>query len=272
MTSHRVEDFGSIDRTRPIRFSFDGKSVDAFEGDTISSALLANGIGIVGRSFKYHRPRGIWGAGVEEPNGIVDVAQPFVMCNCRATTQPAVNGMVVRSVNATPTAAIDRNAFIDRFARFIPSAFYYKTFMWPNWHHFEPSIRRMAGLGILDRDASLPPHSEQVNDICDLLVIGGGPAGLFSALVAARQGKNVIVCDDGLEFGGSLLHRAAIIDGIEGANWINLTLGELRERGARLLSCTTAFGLYDHGLVALNERQFNGKPDRLWRLDRKSVV
>lgn len=266
MSSFRSEKAGRIDRKHPIRFTFDGIEVHGFKGDTIASAMLANGIKVVGRSFKYHRPRGIWGAGVEEPNAIVDVSAPVVIRNCRATTELAVDGMVVQSCNASPTALKDRQAFIDRFARFIPSAFYYKTFMWPNWHMFEPRIREMAGLGRIDPHAKQPRHAEQVNTTCDLLIVGGGPAGLFAALAASAAGKSVVLCDDGLELGGSLLYRAANIDGLDGPAWVANTIDILRQRGVTLLPRTTAFGIYDHGLIALNERRGDGKVDRLWRV------
>ncbi|MBB6486084.1 2Fe-2S iron-sulfur cluster-binding protein [Rhizobium lusitanum] len=271
MTSHRIDSLGRIDRSKPIRFTFDGEDVHGFAGDTIASALLANGIGIVGRSFKYHRPRGIWGAGVEEPNAIVDVIAPSTIRNCRATTELAVDGMIVRSVNASPTAARDRNAFLDRFARFIPSAFYYKTFMWPDWHLFEPRIRNMAGLSVLDPNLDLPRYAEQVNESYDVLVIGGGAAGLYTALKVVEAGQSVILCDDGHEFGGALLHRSAIIDGIAGVEWITKVVARLAELGTRLLPRTTAFGVYDHMLIGLNERRKDGT-DRLWRIRPKTVV
>ncbi len=272
MTSHRIDGLGRIDRSQPIRFTFDGEDIQGVAGDTIASALLASGISIVGRSFKYHRPRGIWGAGVEEPNAIVDVIAPSSIRNCRATTELAVDGMVVRSVNASPTAAKDRNAFLDRFARFIPSAFYYKTFMWPDWHLFEPRIRSMAGLGVLDPSLDLPRYAEQVNENCDVLVVGGGAAGLYAALKVAEAGQSVILCDDGHEFGGALLHRSADIDGIAGAEWIAKAVARLAELGARLLPRTTAFGVYDHMLIGLNERTNHGGMDRLWRIRPKAVV
>ncbi|NGN40405.1 FAD-dependent oxidoreductase [Mesorhizobium sp. CGMCC 1.15528] len=272
MTSFRIGRQGEPAPAKTIRFSFDGKDVTGLEGDTIASALLANDIAIVGRSFKYHRPRGVWGAGVEEPNAIVDIDMPSAVRNARATTTPALDGMVVRSVNAHPTAATDRHAFLDRFARFIPSAFYYKTFMWPDWHWFEPNIRKMAGLGILDPTAISVERADQVNEECDLLVIGGGPAGLFAARTASEKGKKVIICDDGFHFGGSLLHRQANIDGGDGPAWIAATLNVLRDRGVQLLARTTAFGLYDHGLVALNEIRPGKASSRLWRVRPTNVL
>lgn len=266
MTAFRANAPGRIDRGRPLRFSFDGVPLSGFEGDTIASALLASGVLVVGRSFKYHRPRGVWGAGVEEPNAFVDVSGSRSMVNARATTELLVDGMVVRSVNASPTAEKDRHAFLDRFSRFIPSAFYYKTFMWPDWHLFEPRIRRMAGLGSLDPFVKSAPHADQLNEACDLLVVGGGPAGLLAARRAAEAGRSVILCDDAFEFGGSLLHRSARIDGKAGDAWVAGTVTRLGQLGAILLPRTTAFGIYDHGLVALNQRIGADKPDRLWRV------
>ncbi|MGB5801578.1 MAG: 2Fe-2S iron-sulfur cluster-binding protein, partial [Mesorhizobium sp.] len=136
MSARRLASGGSeIDRSRPLSFTFDGRGVQGFAGDTIASALLASGQRVVARSFKYHRPRGLWGAGVEEPNALIDVSRDGRHTpNARATTEAAQEGIAARSVNAVPNAESDRNAFLDRFARFIPAAFYYKTFMWPDWH------------------------------------------------------------------------------------------------------------------------------------------
>ncbi len=272
MTAFRIDGAGRIDRRHPLRFTFDGAEVSGYAGDTIASALLAGGVGIVGRSFKYHRPRGIWGFGVEEPNALVDIRGPKSRVNARATTEAAEDGLVVSSVNASPTAARDRNAFIDRFARFIPAGFYYKTFMFPDWHLFEPRIRAMAGLGVLDPDAQDRGPADQVNAACDVLVVGGAAAGLAAALHAARAGRSVILCDDGAEPGGSLLHSSCRIDGMDGLAWAEATIERLRALGARLLPRTTAFGVYDHGLVALNERLDAQRPDRLWRVRPAHVV
>ncbi|KAB2950721.1 MAG: sarcosine oxidase subunit alpha family protein, partial [Rhizobiaceae bacterium] len=176
-----------------IPFTFDGRRLEGRAGDTIASALLANGVRIVGRSFKYHRPRGIWGAWTEEPNALVDVSlDGRTTPNLRATTEPLVAGMAVRSVNAYPTAEGDRGAFLDRFSAFIPAGFYYKTFLWPDWHLFEPRIRAMAGLGRLDPDNSPAADWPQINATCDVLVVGAGPAGLAAAMAAAGAGRSVI--------------------------------------------------------------------------------
>ncbi|MBZ9703685.1 MULTISPECIES: sarcosine oxidase subunit alpha family protein [unclassified Mesorhizobium] len=273
MTASRLSTGGSaIDRSRPIRFSFDGATVQGFAGDTIASALLAADVAVVGRSFKYHRPRGIWGAGVEEPNALVDISGPQTTPNTRATTEPARDGLVAKSVNATPNALADRNAFLDRFSRFIPAAFYYKTFMWPDWHMFEPRIRAMAGLGQVDKDWTSPGRADQINHHCDVLVIGAGPAGLAAARLAAGAGRSVMLVDDQQKPGGSLGHRVGEIDGKPAAIWVEETVAGLSAGGHLVLPSTTAFGIYDHNLVGLNQRHFDGRPDTLWRVRPRRIV
>ncbi|RUW77199.1 FAD-dependent oxidoreductase, partial [Mesorhizobium sp. M1E.F.Ca.ET.063.01.1.1] len=268
MSAFRLANGGSdIDRARPLAFTFDGRRVEGFAGDTIASALLASGQAIVGRSFKYHRPRGIWGSGVEEPNALVDIeGADGRVPNARATTVPASDGIIVKSVNALPTALADRNAVLDRFARFLPAAFYYKTFMWPDWHLFEPRIRAMAGLGVVDPDWKPRPVADQVNHDCDVLVVGAGPAGLAAAAGAAAAGHSVVLVDDRTHPGGSLRHRAGEVDGVEGAEWAEAVVAKLKSGGQLVLMETTAFGLYDHNLVALNQRHSDGRPDTLWRV------
>lgn len=274
MTATRLSSGGSaIDRSRPISFSFDGRKVQGFEGDTIASALLASDVAVVGRSFKYHRPRGVWGASVEEPNALVDVNGSVATTpNTRATTELALEGMIAKSVNASPNAAADRNAFIDRFSRFIPAAFYYKTFMWPDWHLFEPRIRAVAGLGAVDPDWQSSGPSDQINRHCDVLVVGAGPAGLAAAKLAAAAGQSVILVDDQHKPGGSLNHRASEIDGKPASVWIAETITELSSAGHLVLSATTAFGIYDHNLVGLNQRHGDGRPDTLWRIRPHRIV
>jgi sarcosine oxidase subunit alpha len=274
MTASRLATGGSgIDRSRPIRFSFDGTTVHGFAGDTIASALLAGDVAIVGRSFKYHRPRGIWGAGVEEPNALVDVGGSVPTTpNTRATTEPARDGLVAKSVNALPSARADRNAFIDRFSRFIPAAFYYKTFMWPDWHRFEPRIRAMAGLGKVDTGWTSTGPADQINHHCDVLVVGAGPAGLASAKLAAGAGLSVTLVDDQQKPGGSLGHRAGEIDSRPAMAWAEETAAALSAGGHTILSSTTALGIYDHNLVGLNQRHFDGRPDTLWRVRPRQIV
>ncbi|RWB18772.1 MAG: sarcosine oxidase subunit alpha family protein [Mesorhizobium sp.] len=274
MSASRLPDGGSdIDRARRLTFTFDGRRVEGFAGDTIASALLASGQAVVGRSFKYHRPRGIWGSGVEEPNALVDVeSADGRVPNARATTVPASDSIVVRSVNASPTALADRNAVLDRFARFLPAAFYYKTFMWPDWHLFEPRIRAMAGLGVVDRDWKPRRVADQINHHCDVLVVGAGPAGLTAAAGAAAAGYSVVLVDDRTHPGGSLRHRAGEVDGVEGTAWVDATVARLKSGGHFVLTETTAFGLYDHNLVALNQRHRDGRPDTLWRVRPRRIV
>ncbi len=274
MSAKRLSSGGSeIDRSRPLSFTFDGRVVQGFAGDTLASALLASGNRVVARSFKYHRPRGLWGAGVEEPNALIDIARDGRHTpNARATTEAAQEGIVARSVNAAPDAESDRNAFLDRFSRFIPAAFYYKTFMWPDWHLFEPRIRAMAGLGTVDPDWVQQRSAGQANRHCDVLVVGAGPAGLAAAANAAAGGHGVLLVDDQSRPGGSLRHRAGEIDDRPGPQWVADTVAGLREKGAVLLPETTAFGVYDHNLVALNQRHGDGRPDTLWRVRPKRIV
>ena len=274
MSATRLQSGGSaIDRSRPLSFSFDGQTVTGFAGDTIASALLANDVAVVGRSFKYHRPRGIWGAGVEEPNALVDIGgATSATPNTRATTEAAREGLVARSVNATPSAATDRNAFLDRFSRFIPAAFYYKTFMWPDWHMFEPRIRAMAGLGTVDAGWTPKEPSAQVNHHCDVLVVGAGPAGLAAARLASEAGFSTMLVDDQPRAGGSLAHRDGEIDGRSAAAFVEETVAALLAAGHPVLQSTTAFGIYDHHLVGLNQRHGDDRPDTLWRVRPRHIV
>ncbi len=272
MTARRLPQGGDIDRSKPLTFTFDGRVIQGFQGDTLASALLAAGEPVLGRSFKYHRRRGLFGAGVEEPNIYADIRDGAAFRpNQRVTTEPARNGLALTSANAAPTAVSDRMGFIDWFSRFIPSAFYYKTFMWPNWHLFEPRIRAMAGLGRLDH-ARTAPTGDQVNLFCDTVVVGAGPVGIAAALALARQGEAVILAEQDMRIGGSLLHRRTQVDGRDGLDWLADAVAELGGLGVRVLTRTTAFGLYDHGLIALNQRHDDGRSDTLLRVRPGRVV
>ncbi|MDP6691875.1 MAG: 2Fe-2S iron-sulfur cluster-binding protein [Alphaproteobacteria bacterium] len=197
--SGRLAEGGRIDRSRPLNFTFDGRPYQGYHGDTLASALLANGVRVVGRSFKYHRPRGIHGAGSEDPSALVRLGKgAFAEPNSRATQVELYDGLVAHSQNNWPTLNWDLSAALGLFSRFLPAGFYYKTFMWPAklWPHYEHMIRRMAGMGQAPREAD-PERYEKRHAHCDLLVIGGGSAGLNTASEAAAKGGDVWLVDEG---------------------------------------------------------------------------
>ena len=272
MSGSRLPSGGGVDRGRPCVFAFDGKPYAGFEGDSIAAALLANGVSVVGRSFKYHRPRGIWGAWTEEPNAIVDVTRDGVTTpNLRATTEPLENDVAVRSVNAAPTAAADRAALLDKVSPFLPAGFYYKTFLWPHWGTYEGAIRAMAGLGRVDANNRPAPDNPQFNARCELLVIGAGAAGLAAANAATRAGRVVFLLDDHAETGGQLAHRGGTIEGGDWREWALGVARAIEAAGGRVLTRTTAYGVYDGNLVCAWERRAPS-PDALWRIRPKQIV
>jgi sarcosine oxidase subunit alpha len=275
--AHRLESGGRIDRSRPLAFEFDGRRYHGFAGDTLASALLANGVRIIGRSFKLHRPRGLMAAWSEEPNGIVQIGSgATAVPNLKATQVELIDGLKARSVNCWPSARWDILAFLKLFGRMMPAGFYYKTFKWPSWHWFEPAIRRAAGLGIAPVGPD-PDRYEERYEHCDVLVVGGGPAGLAGALAATRAGARVVLVDDRSILGGSLQWEEKVIDGQPALEWIACAERELRTASnTRVLTSTTAFGCYDHHLVALSERLGgeNHEPlrERLWHVRAAQVV
>lgn len=254
----RLSSGGLIDRATPIRFSFDGKPYEGFAGDTLSSALLANGTSLVGRSFKYHRPRGIFSAGPEEPNALVELRKGARRePNSRATIVELFDGLDATSQNRWPSLAWDLLSVNRLAGSALVAGFYYKTFMWPPafWEKvYEPLIRRAAGLG---RAAGLedPDCYEKAFAFCDVLVIGGGPAGLSAALAAGRSGARVILCDEDFRLGGRLLAEQREINGHPAASWLADTLAELASLSeVRIMPRTSVFGLYDHGVFGAVER------------------
>jgi sarcosine oxidase subunit alpha len=277
---------GRIDRARTVNFRFDGRSYTGVQGDTLASALLANGVHLVGRSFKYHRPRGIMTAGSDEPNALVTVRRDAARTtpNLRATQVELYEGLIATSQNRFPSLAFDIGGINDRVSALLPAGFYYKTFMWPRgfWDRvYEPVIRAAAGLGRVptepDPDRYLQRHAH-----CDVLVVGAGPAGLAAALAAAEAGARVILCDEQAEMGGSLLaDSGSTIAGRPAGVWITGALAELAtfER-VTLLPRTTAFGYYPHNHVGLVERVTDhlASPDaalpreRLWQVRAREVV
>ena len=281
------DEYGSaLDHDKPIEFSMDGLDFTGFAGDTLASALLASGQMVLGRSFKYHRARGLWGAGAEEPNVILDVTENGCRTpNVRATLQPLRQGLVARSVNTSPNAANDRMRWLDRMHRFLPAGFYYKTFMRPSWMRWEPMIRRMAGLGRLDPEHAPCAGVAQINAQAELLIIGAGIAGLTAARAAARRGVAVWLVDDQGAIGGSLRWRDAQIDGVPWRDWAMDTVALVRSAGGRILLNTSVWGAFDHGLFSLWERRTEGSTgsdtddssshshaDRLWRVRAASCI
>ncbi len=283
---NRLGDRGRIDRSKPIIIRFNGREVPAFEGDTVASALLANGIVHVGRSFKYHRPRGILAAGAEEPNALLDIDRGNGRRdpNNRATMIEAFDGLATRSQNHWPSLQFDVSVANDIASPLFAAGFYYKTFMWPRraWKKlYEPIIRRAAGLGkaptIPDPDRYVHQHAH-----CDVLIVGAGPAGLAATLSASATGKRVILVDEQSEFGGSLLHDlTSQIDGLAAAEWVARTTATLASRdNVRLLQRTTAFAYFNHNHIALAERLTDHirhpspalARERLWQVRAAKVI
>lgn len=268
----RLPTGGLIDRSKPLHFTFDGKPCQGYQGDTIASALLASGTRILGRSFKYHRPRGLWGAWVDEPNAIMNITlDGHEFPNCLATTTYLQDGMAARAVNAWPSARFDLKGGLDLFHRWFAAGFYYKTFMWPDWHLFEPMIRRMAGLGAVSPEHLDTYSSDQTHDRCDTLVIGGGPAGLAAAEAAAQSGQNTLLIDDHATLGGTA-HQLPQIDATPTTDWIAQRQSAIQSAGGRILTHTTAFGIYDHGLVGLAQNGPFGTAPRLIRLRAARII
>ncbi len=273
--NNRCASGGRIDRNRPLRFTFNGKSYEGFEGDTLASALLANGVRVTARSFKYHRPRGIVGHGPEEPATLVELDGEDASGNRPATTVPLRDGLSARSVNCWPSPEFDIGGVNQLLSRFIPAGFYYKTFKWPNWHLFEPSIRKAAGLAAAPAQPPSSGHFEARHAHADVLIAGAGPAGLMAALEAGRTGKRVILADEGSEAGGSLLNRNLSIDGQPAMCWVEAAVQELRKMAnVTHLQNATVWAYREHNLLIVNERNpVQGSIiERSWRVRAGEVV
>ena len=281
--SNRLAQGGSIDRARTLAFTFDGRRYEGHPGDTLASALLANRVHLVGRSFKYHRPRGILSAGSEEPNALVQLGEGArTEPNLRATQIELFDGLVASSQNRWPSLRFDIGSINNLLSRNFPAGFYYKTFMWPPsfWMKYEYFIRRAAGLGKVP-EAPDPDGYSKTFAHCDVLVVGAGPAGLAAALAAGRSGARVILADEQASLGGSLLASGEEIEGKPATAWVVDALAELgRMPDVTLLPRTTAFGYYDQNYLTLMERVTDhlATPpahlprQRLWRLRARQVV
>ncbi|NKB57625.1 MAG: sarcosine oxidase subunit alpha family protein [Alphaproteobacteria bacterium] len=278
---------GRIDRGDARAFSFNGRRYYGFSGDTLASALLANGVHFVGRSFKYHRPRGVLGSGAEEPNALVQLgAGARTDPNMRATTTELFDGLRAASQNCWPTLRFDIGGINDRLSGLLPAGFYYKTFMQPArlWKLYEKFIRRAAGLGRAPTERD-PDRYDQQYAHCDVLVVGAGPAGLAAALAAGRTGARVFVVDEQAEFGGTMLAESGRHIRIRDTSpdaWREDTIAALEDMSdVTVLPRTTAFGYYTHNFIGMLERLTDHLPraeagnqarQRLWKLRAKEVV
>ena len=284
MSAYRLPKGGLIDRTTRLDFTFDGKALSGHAGDTLASALLANGVGLVGRSFKYHRPRGILTAGAAEPNALVTIGTGGrTEANTRATVAELYQGMVARSQNRWPSLDFDIGALNNLFSPFLGAGFYYKTFMWPAgfWEKvYEPFIRKAAGLGKATYEAD-PDSYEKCWAHCDLLVIGSGATGLAAALTAARAGARVILADEGAALGGWLLSDSGTVDGKPAAEFVRDTLAELQSLdNVTLMPRSTVFGWFDSQVFGVLEKvqkhiatpDPNRPVERLWRISARQAI
>ena len=275
---------GKIDRHQILNFTFDGKTYQGHPGDTLASALLANDVRLMGRSFKYHRPRGVLTAGSEEPNAIVELREGSRQePNTRATTAELYDGLISKSQNKIGSLRFDLMAVNDRFSNFLTAGFYYKTFMWPSafWEKFyEPIIRKAAGLGSISLKDD-PDDYDRGFLHCDLLIIGAGPAGLAAALTAGRAGAQIIIADEDFSFGGRLNSERFTLGDQSGSDWTGQTVAELSSLpNVRIMARTTVLGAFDHGIFGALERVSDhllqpapGKPRQIfWRIYTKGSL
>ncbi|WP_417224162.1 sarcosine oxidase subunit alpha family protein [Amphritea sp.] len=257
---NRLTSGGRIDRSTPLTFTYNGKQYKGFKGDTLASAMLANGIDVVARSFKYSRPRGIVACGAEEPNAVLQLGatEATQVPNVRATQQELFDGLVSASTNGWPSVDTDVMGMIGKMGgNMMPPGFYYKTFMFPEslWDTYESMIRKAAGIGRAPRERD-PDTYDSINQHCDVMIVGAGPAGLAAALTAARGGARVIIADEQNEFGGSLLNSTEQLDGKPAAEWVRAVVEELSTYDdVLLLPRSTVNGYHDHNFLTVHERR-----------------
>jgi sarcosine oxidase subunit alpha len=284
MTGFRLAKGGLIDRSTPLDFTFDGKAFSGFVGDTLASALIANDVHLMGRSFKYHRPRGVISAGSSEPNALVELREGARReANTRASMIELFDGLVAKSQNRWPSLEFDVGALNSIASAMFVAGFYYKTFMWPKsfWEKiYEPIIRKAAGLGSASKESD-PDKYEKAYAHCDLLVVGSGPTGLMAALTAARSGARVNLADESSALGGSLLNENEEIGGQSGKDWAADVIVELASMpNVTLMPRTTIFGWYDDNIFGaaerVNDHVLEPSPyeprQRYWRIMAKRAV
>lgn len=272
----RMDSVGRIDRRKVLTFTFNSRVYSGFAGDTLASALLANGVSIVGRSFKYHRPRGIMSAGVEETNAIVQLVGDDDEPNIIATMLPLFEGLAARSVNANPSVGFDLGAINNLLHRFIPAGFYYKTFMWPSnrWDWYGRVIRKLTGWGTAPKKPAGGRYEHRYHH-CDILIVGAGPAGLAAALSAGRAGARVLLVDNQIEPGGSLLGSSAEIDAAPAMRWVADAVTEIDAMPEVIrLAEASATGYYDQNYLTVIEHRpdKNWLRERLWKVRAKQVL
>lgn len=280
---NRLNTGARTDNTTRINFTYNGKQMQGVAGDTLASALLANGVNVVGRSFKYSRPRGIVGHGAEEPNAIMQIGSgAATVPNLKATQVELYEGLESASVNGWPNVNFDLMSITGWFGRMMPPGFYYKTFMYPAklWMTYEHFIRKAAGLGSAPVQDD-PDSYDKLNQHCDVLVVGAGPAGLVAAREAARAGARVIIADEQNEFGGSLLASTNNIDGQPATSWVDELVADLEGfSNVQTLPRSTVFGYYDHNFLGILQRRTDhlgisadsGSRQRLHRVRAKRVI
>lgn len=256
---NRLAQGGRIDRSQPLTFSFNGQTYQGYAGDTLAAALLANGVDVVGRSFKYSRPRGIVAAGAEEPNAVLQIGstEAAQIPNVRATQQALYANLTATSTNGWPSVNTDLMGILGKVGGgMMPPGFYYKTFMYPQnlWLTYEKYIRKAAGLGRSPKEND-PDIYDYMNQHCDVLVVGAGPAGLAAALAAGRSGARVILADEQEEFGGSLLSTREMLDDKPAADWAAKAIAELQTMPeVTLLPRATVNGYHDHNFLTIHQR------------------
>jgi len=256
---NRLSQGGRIDRSQPLTFNFNGQTYQGYAGDTLAAALLANGVDVIGRSFKYSRPRGIVAAGAEEPNAVLQIGstEAAQIPNVRATQQALYQNLTATSTNGWPSVNTDLMGILGKVGGgMMPPGFYYKTFMYPQnlWLTYEKYIRKAAGLGRAPKEND-PDIYDYLNQHCDVLVVGAGPAGLAAALAAGRSGARVILADEQEEFGGSLLSTREMLDDMPAAEWAAKAIAELEAMSeVALLPRATVNGYHDHNFLTIHQR------------------